>query len=61
MGLPFVKSVAESHGGSVAVDSSAATGTTFIIDIPVDCRPFVRRVPGGRLTGLSPAGFALPF
>lgn len=44
MGLPFVKSVAESHGGSVAVDSSAATGTTFIIDIPVDCRPFVKDV-----------------
>ncbi len=41
IGLPFVKSVAESHGGSVAVDSSPATGTTFIIDIPVDCRPFV--------------------
>ncbi|NVM74849.1 signal transduction histidine kinase [Duganella sp. SG902] len=43
MGLPFVKSVAESHGGSVAVDSSAASGTTFIIDIPVDCRPFVEQ------------------
>lgn len=41
IGLPFVKSVAESHGGSAAVDSSPATGTTFIIDIPVDCRPFV--------------------
>lgn len=41
IGLPFVKNVAESHGGSVAVDSSAASGTTFIIDIPVDCRPFV--------------------
>jgi signal transduction histidine kinase len=41
IGLPFVKSVAESHGGSVAVDSSAASGTTFLIDIPVDCRPFV--------------------
>lgn len=41
IGLPFVKSVAESHGGSVAVDSSPATGTTFLIDIPVDCRPFV--------------------
>ena len=41
MGLPFVKSVAESHGGSVAVDSSPASGTTFLIDIPVDCRPFV--------------------
>jgi signal transduction histidine kinase len=41
LGLPFVKRVAESHGGSVAVDSSAATGTTFLIDIPVDCRPYV--------------------
>jgi signal transduction histidine kinase len=42
IGLPFVRSVAESHGGSVAVDSSAALGTTFLIDLPVDCRPFVQ-------------------
>lgn len=41
VGLPFVKRVAESHGGSVAVDSSLETGTTFLIDIPVDCRPYV--------------------
>lgn len=41
IGLPFVQSVAESHGGSTAVDSSPDTGTTFLIDIPVDCRPFV--------------------
>jgi signal transduction histidine kinase len=41
VGLPFVKRVAESHGGSVAVDSSADMGTTFLIDIPVDCRPYV--------------------
>lgn len=40
IGLPFVKQVAESHGGSVAVDSSHETGTTFLIDVPVDCRPF---------------------
>lgn len=40
IGLPFVKSIAESHGGTVAVDSSAMTGTTFLIDIPVDCRPY---------------------
>ncbi len=39
IGLPFVRSVAESHGGSVAVDSAAGRGTTFIIDIPLDCRP----------------------
>jgi signal transduction histidine kinase len=41
IGLPFVQNVAESHGGSVAVDSSPGSGTTFLIDIPVDCRPFV--------------------
>lgn len=42
IGLPFVKAVAESHGGSVCVDSSPATGTTFIVDVPVDARPFVK-------------------
>lgn len=42
IGLPFVQSVAESHGGSVTVDSSADTGTTFTIDLPLDCRPFVK-------------------
>lgn len=42
IGLPFVQNVAESHGGSVAVNSCAATGTSFILDLPVDCRPFVR-------------------
>ena len=41
IGLPFVKSVAEGHGGSIVVDSSGQAGTTFLIDIPVDCRPFV--------------------
>ena len=41
IGLPFVQSVAESHGGSVAVDSSPEQGTTFLIDLPIDCRPFV--------------------
>lgn len=40
IGLPYVRSVAESHGGSVAVDSSKERGTTFTIDIPVDSRPY---------------------
>lgn len=43
IGLPFVKSVAEGHGGSVAVDSSEAKGTTVIINIPLDSRPFLLR------------------
>ncbi len=38
IGLPFVKSVAEGHGGSIVVDSSGPAGTTFLIDIPLDCR-----------------------
>lgn len=42
IGLPYVQNVAESHGGSVAVDSAPETGTSFIFDVPVDCRPFVQ-------------------
>jgi signal transduction histidine kinase len=40
IGLPYVRTVAESHGGSIDVDSAAERGTTFTIDIPVDARPF---------------------
>ena len=40
IGLGLVKQVAERHGGSVAVDSSQELGTTFIIDLPVDSRPY---------------------
>jgi signal transduction histidine kinase len=40
IGLPYVRSVAESHGGSIDVDSAKERGTTFSIDIPVDSRPF---------------------
>jgi signal transduction histidine kinase len=41
IGLPYVRSVAESHGGSVGADSSTERGTTFSIDIPVDARPYL--------------------
>lgn len=40
IGLPYVRSVAESHGGSIDVDSAQERGTTFSLDIPVDSRPF---------------------
>lgn len=40
IGLPYVRSVAESHGGSIGVDSMHQRGTTFSIDIPLDARPF---------------------
>lgn len=40
IGLPYVRSVAESHGGSVQLDSGAGRGTTLAIDIPIDARPY---------------------
>jgi signal transduction histidine kinase len=40
IGLSYVRNVAESHGGSVTVDSAVQRGTTFLIDIPVDARLF---------------------
>ena len=38
IGLPYVRAVAESHGGSIGLDSSDERGTTFVIDIPLDAR-----------------------
>ncbi len=40
VGLPYVRRVAEAHGGSVLMSSSAEDGTAFVIDIPIDARPF---------------------
>lgn len=40
IGLSFVRGVAECHGGSVGVESTQERGTTFLIDVPVDSRPF---------------------
>jgi signal transduction histidine kinase len=36
IGLPYVRAVAESHGGSIGLDTSHERGTTFVVDIPVD-------------------------
>lgn len=40
VGLPYVRRVAEAHGGSVLMSSSQEDGTVFVIDIPTDARPF---------------------
>ena len=45
VGLPYVRAVAESHGGSITLDSSAERGTTFIIDVPKDSRPYGSGAP----------------
>jgi signal transduction histidine kinase len=38
LGLPFIRLVAESHGGTIFVESSETAGTTFKIVLPLDCR-----------------------
>lgn len=43
LGLAQVRAVAESHGGSIAVDSLPESGTTFTIDIPIDARPYQQK------------------
>lgn len=43
VGLSYVRAVAESHGGSIVLDSARDRGTTFTITVPVDSRPFQRR------------------
>lgn len=40
LGLALVRGVAESHGGSISVESNAEKGTTFTLDVPTDARPF---------------------
>jgi signal transduction histidine kinase len=40
LGLPYVRTVAQSHGGSAVVFSDAQSGTVFVIDVPVDARPY---------------------
>lgn len=40
LGLAQVRAAAEGHGGSIGVDSLPDRGTTFVIDIPVDARPY---------------------
>lgn len=40
IGLSYVRRAAESHGGSVVVFSEEGSGTTFVIDLPLDAQPF---------------------
>ena len=43
LGLTLVHGCAEAHGGRVRVNSDAATGTTFTLELPLDARPYQPR------------------
>jgi signal transduction histidine kinase len=40
LGLTLVRGCAEAHGGTVSVQSSTASGTTFTLHLPLDSRPY---------------------
>jgi signal transduction histidine kinase len=40
IGLHYVRTIAQSHGGTAVVFSDQQTGTVFVIDIPLDARQF---------------------
>ncbi|WP_176736262.1 sensor histidine kinase, partial [Oligoflexus tunisiensis] len=42
-GLPIVRGIAEAHGGTIEVDSTAELGTTITIALPLDARPYQNR------------------
>ena len=39
LGLTLVRGCAEAHGGTISVQSSTASGTTFTLHLPLDSRP----------------------
>lgn len=42
IGLTLVKGLVEAHGGSIRVETKTKPGTTFIISLPIDSKPFVK-------------------
>lgn len=42
LGLPYVQNVAESHGGTVVVESGPGKGTTFTVSLPIDASQYVK-------------------
>lgn len=53
LGLPFVRNVAESHRGTVFVDSDPERGTTFTISVPLDCRESAPVTNSGHAAGTN--------
>ncbi len=40
LGLTLVHGCADAHGGTVKIESDAATGTLFTLELPLDARPY---------------------
>jgi len=40
LGLTLVKGMVQAHGGKVLIESTPGSGTSFIVELPRDSRPF---------------------
>jgi PAS domain S-box-containing protein len=47
VGLTVVRGVVEALGGTVGVSSTPNSGTSFLVDLPIDSRPFAKERPEG--------------
>lgn len=40
LGLTLVRGIAKAHGGTAFVESAPGKGATFVVELPLDARPF---------------------
>jgi two-component system sensor histidine kinase/response regulator len=51
LGLPIVKQIVESYGGTIHVDSKQGEGSTFTFTLPQSMEPGEETLEGGRVVG----------
>jgi signal transduction histidine kinase len=51
LGLTLVLGCADAHGGTVEIESDAATGTLFTLELPLDARPYQQQWRDEQLEG----------
>ena len=54
LGLTLVHGCADAHGGTVKIESDAATGTLFTLELPLDARPYQPQSEGHNETVRPP-------
>lgn len=56
LGLPIVKEIVETYGGTIDVDSEIGKGTTFTFTLPLSAEPGGDTANGGRVVGDTEEG-----